>query len=523
MQPNNPYQPQPQKPFSPELPTTPEPDNSLPPSQNTQPYSPVAGTNPQPQTQFTQPPTSNPWQNNPTTTVNPPAAPQNILPPEPINYSSPYAPVQPTENQPYFSQPSIPPSSQKNKLKLLFVLVAGLVVIGTSGVFAYSSFIAPTPDKAFKNALENALSTKQFTQKLADRMNNATILHDVSNVKDPRVSTKASIGLFGPQKIELEGYGSFKNSYVRFSGSDNPEFINTSDGAWAQVRNNYVLPDDANLLAFNQVYDPNYTFFGPFIFGNFANNDRETLLRYILDQKVYTYDETKVTVSKLGDIEVYIYPLVIEQDKLKELYKKVAEIVGVDTARITSTLSSVTAIKTASLYISKQNSQLLKFNVEDRGISSEYSDIDTTKLPAEPEAKILWKEYSAMLRDRSPINSLDTVQSKSQDTERQTDIKTLATHLEISYNNNAWYPTLKEINDSTWRAANMRGLDQAALRDPDGTSSLLNVAPTPGKYSYQPFAADRNSACDNKATKCVHFTLTAVLGTGSQYIKGSLN
>ena len=61
------------------------------------------------------------------------------------------------------------------------------------------------------------------------------------------------------------------------------------------------------------------------------------------------------------------------------------------------------------------------------------------------------------------ITTYSGIQQKGRDTERQTDIKAIHGQLEAYYAQNGHYPTLANVNDSTFRGANMKGLDADAL------------------------------------------------------------
>jgi len=113
------------------------------------------------------------------------------------------------------------------------------------------------------------------------------------------------------------------------------------------------------------------------------------------------------------------------------------------------------------------------------------------------------------------------IQKKARDTERKTDINALHGQAEAYQANNGKYPTLDEFNDSTFRSDNMKGLDPAALKDPNGTSSTLVDTPAADVYSYQPAP----SGCDNGSNgDCTGYTLTATLENGAQfYVKDALN
>lgn len=118
------------------------------------------------------------------------------------------------------------------------------------------------------------------------------------------------------------------------------------------------------------------------------------------------------------------------------------------------------------------------------------------------------------------IVTYNGIQQKARDTERKTDINAIASHLEAYNAQNGRYPTLANVNDGTFRSANMQGLDSAALQDPKGAAQTLAAAPAANTYSYVPAPAN----CDNGAGgDCLQYTLTATLEGGGTYVKQSLN
>src|SRR5215210_4043905 len=68
------------------------------------------------------------------------------------------------------------------------------------------------------------------------------------------------------------------------------------------------------------------------------------------------------------------------------------------------------------------------------------------------------------------ITTFTGIQQKARNTERETDIKAIHGQVEAYFAQNGKYPTLANLNDGTpttgFRAVNMKGLDQEALRDP---------------------------------------------------------
>ncbi len=118
------------------------------------------------------------------------------------------------------------------------------------------------------------------------------------------------------------------------------------------------------------------------------------------------------------------------------------------------------------------------------------------------------------------------VQQKARNTERQTDVKAIASHLEVYNAQNGFYPTFANMNDQgppTWVSSNLKGLDKEALRDPKGSLYTLAASSTTNQYGYAP-TKDDGSSCDNTAgNECTKFTLTYTEEGGSQKTITSLN
>ena len=121
------------------------------------------------------------------------------------------------------------------------------------------------------------------------------------------------------------------------------------------------------------------------------------------------------------------------------------------------------------------------------------------------------------------ITTFTGIQQKARNTERQTDVKALYGQVEAYYAQNGKYPTYVNLNDSTWRGSNMKGLDPEAVRDPTNTSYSLVTSPAANSYAYAVFAADGTTTCDNTATDCAVYTLTATYEGGGTFVRSNLN
>lgn len=129
---------------------------------------------------------------------------------------------------------------------------------------------------------------------------------------------------------------------------------------------------------------------------------------------------------------------------------------------------------------------------------------------------------SACIQPLQSQNSSSSLNDSAQDTERKTDINGLQSHLEAYYASYGYYPTLADMNNPTWVAANMKGLDANALCDPSAksTSCQLTASPKKGVYSYE--ADDDSYQNCTTESKCSSYVIAATLSSGSEYTKFSL-
>ena len=119
------------------------------------------------------------------------------------------------------------------------------------------------------------------------------------------------------------------------------------------------------------------------------------------------------------------------------------------------------------------------------------------------------------------VTTYSGIQKKARDTERKTDINAVHGQVEAYQAQNGKYPTLDNVNDAAFRSNNMKGLDAAALADPNNAGSQqLCAAATATCYGY----TVTPNGCDNGANgDCTTYTLTADLEGGGTYQKQSLN
>jgi prepilin-type N-terminal cleavage/methylation domain-containing protein len=117
------------------------------------------------------------------------------------------------------------------------------------------------------------------------------------------------------------------------------------------------------------------------------------------------------------------------------------------------------------------------------------------------------------------ITTFTGVQKKARDSDRKADIQAIYSQTEVYFAQNSKYPTLANINDGAFRSANMKGLQDDAITAPGGTVGLVASGAAITNYQY----VATPSGCDNSATDCTGFTLTATLESGGTFVKTGSN
>ncbi len=125
------------------------------------------------------------------------------------------------------------------------------------------------------------------------------------------------------------------------------------------------------------------------------------------------------------------------------------------------------------------------------------------------------------------LNTFSGVQKRARDSERQTDINSLSTQLEVYYNDNGGYPALSQIDTGTEATTLFKGMDAEAISAPGQTGeSLLDVySATPNKdqYSYQAYNSGGVVVC-TVTTGCGKYVLNYFSENGNAVkSKNSLN
>lgn len=126
------------------------------------------------------------------------------------------------------------------------------------------------------------------------------------------------------------------------------------------------------------------------------------------------------------------------------------------------------------------------------------------------------------------ITTYSGIQAKARNSKRQTDVASLQTQIEAFFSQNGYYPSLTDMNSSTWLTTNMKSLDQNALIDPSNPTQSKTLVSAPVAKSYSYAVTDSSGAsCEATDTNCAKYTLTATYeGTvngQTTYVKTNLD
>jgi prepilin-type N-terminal cleavage/methylation domain-containing protein len=109
------------------------------------------------------------------------------------------------------------------------------------------------------------------------------------------------------------------------------------------------------------------------------------------------------------------------------------------------------------------------------------------------------------------------IQQKARDSKRKTDLVAVQATLESYYSNNNTYPTLAHLNDSSWRATNMKGFDPATIQDPKNSATTVIAGTTPSStqyaYDVKPDGCDDTAGSANPCTDYGFYALLESTGT----------
>lgn len=154
------------------------------------------------------------------------------------------------------------------------------------------------------------------------------------------------------------------------------------------------------------------------------------------------------------------------------------------------------------------------------GNQSQSTSLEDVNKPTSEQTKAADEQAA-----QQQAQTLAGTQMRARDTERQTDINSIATQLEVYYNNTGYYPSFEQLSDDTWVEANLVGIDLEALRPPTAKANAIQNTATPDKSHYGYTIKEQDpQACPDDTYVCSQFALYWYQeSTGKILRKDSLN
>jgi len=119
------------------------------------------------------------------------------------------------------------------------------------------------------------------------------------------------------------------------------------------------------------------------------------------------------------------------------------------------------------------------------------------------------------------VTTYSGIQAKSRNASRQKELKDLQSQIEAFYSQNGYYPNLTDMNSPSWRATNMKNLNDSDLVDPSSNCDPAKQSCLGGdqngvakQFEYYATQSDGVTNCNGKLNSgadqnCAQYTLTA--------------
>ncbi|MDX1765969.1 MAG: hypothetical protein R3313_03385 [Candidatus Saccharimonadales bacterium] len=413
-------------------------------------------------------------------------------------------------------------AAKKSPVKWIMLFLA-VLLIGGGGFLGYRMYQMRDlgPEDTFNAMLENSLKTSTFTQQysLAAEGNEVKLtadsdFSDIANVKND-VETVVKSTVFTTIEVDASIRAIDEDVFIKYNsvdveGADSPDqqFPEDALNKWVQTVDDGTALSSSDSFGLESFSEGLGTVANAVMIGNFSDQQRNDILKYIEDNPVYEYDLMGVEEEELDGESVYKYQVTAKADGLKGMFELVRGFSGLEDIISEEDISSRNDTE-FSAWVSKGTRRLLKVMIEQDGaeLVVEYSNFNAPLDISPPTDSLLpIEEFENILSNGSSEQSNNSPSDAAKDAEIRTDINSLTVQLEIFYADNGYYPQSADGINVT----NMPGLDPDALVTPDGV-----MLGSEGGYQY--------TSADCGVSQCSTFTLTAILSDGTEYSKQSLN
>lgn len=442
--------------------------------------------------------------------------------------------------------------------KRVYVPVASLAILALAGYGAYVGVqyvkTQGSPKTIYADALNHALSVRSvhINEQIAGNGSSLAEQYDktiVYNSKGRPTSSASSTIAISHAGYKIESFGTSTDTFFRYRQLPPGIAPNTSKAInekWVQMRQVNALPAGAPAALFNAT-DPRSLAFGPLLFGNISSAAATKLADFYVQHKIFSFDDLNVKRETIDGTTTLVFKGKFNADYAKIAIRSLSSTVGysaTDAQRAVDRLAAYGNAK-STLWVDTNKRMPVKLMLtatDNTTATYSFDKINNATLPATPKATVAWPEFAnTQLQIESQASA--TVAASNRDSDRISALSAVQKNLLAYYTKNGSYPTLANMNDQTWVAANLTSFDPDITRDP-AASSLALLAAIPAQaaapvntktkskivvpvtpifgYVYKPTNA-AGAACLNQANiptdqLCSAYTLSATLSNGQQYI-----
>jgi hypothetical protein len=413
-----------------------------------------------------------------------------------------------------------------------------LIIIGVAVVLLITLLVVVLqkqnePNKVFQQAFESTLTSQNVEVQTNDNGFIRTMKFDFTTPQNPVVSVSGDLSLNGSNFV-LNGYGDLKNTFAEYTQLASPQMalaVPKSLNTWVQLRSNGKLAPGINTALANFA-DPRSALVGDVVFGNFSQAQSATLVKVMLQSKVYRYNLNDIKQTISGGQTILEYPIVLNTTALKTWNQRVITSMGLSAKDIQSSLASLGTQQfvDGTIYINKVSGQLIRLDLIQSGKTTTtlFMNRNNQALPAQPTTYLTWSKfapYQNQIEQQAALAQSDA----SLDSERKADLIELNHYIQAYYATTSFYPTSADLNNQVWVSLNMQGINPDVFKDPQGVNLLLSASPTPHSYAYTPVGPNQAANCNDgpvgakTSIDCESYKLTAILSNGKQYTLDNLS
>lgn len=292
---------------------------------------------------------------------------------------------------------------KSNFLRNVLLMVMPLVIIGL-GIGSYFAYIAyqNRPSHVFSEALNNSFHQTIFSE----TKQNSYRLINANNPKD--IIAYYSFQLASGKLIYGgDVYSSNNSTYVKFLGTSKTNLDNSKLAGiinkWALLYSKVDSNNQSILSSF--LSSAPSLILGEWIEGNFTSRQTTTILHYIADHDIYSFNPREVKKTMINHQETFDFPVSIKPLAMESYNKMVAQMLGMNSAQQTSIVNklSTSGINKLNVYVSLANDQVVRTIANSNiGLSGStiinYAYKNQVHFPAQPKAQI---SKSVLLNDLS--------------------------------------------------------------------------------------------------------------------------